>query len=138
AGRSPAKSPCGAGEGVVSEAVILSATTDPLCPTSNHTGTLMRVHKLVAAAVTVVGASLILAAKPVSPPGTVTGFNISADPRSYRGSCRAKIGWKATIHVSTPPVQVEYRWERSDGAKSAPRKITISDKTAEVTETWQL
>jgi hypothetical protein len=73
-----------------------------------------------------------------TPPGTVTGFNISADPRTYSGSCPAKIGWKATIHVSNPPVQVEYRWERSDGAKSPTRKLTITEKTADVTETWQL
>lgn len=84
----------------------------------------------------IVASSLILAAK--MPPGTVTGFNISADPRSYSGSCPATIGWKVTIHVNRPPVQVEYRWERSDDAKGPTRKMTISDKTAEVTETWQL
>jgi hypothetical protein len=98
----------------------------------------MRVHNIIAGAVTIVGSALIVAAKPAPPPATVTGFNISVDPRSYSGNCPAKIGWKATIHVNNPPVQVEYRWERSDGAKGSTRKITISDKTADVTETWQL
>ena len=99
----------------------------------------MKVYPIIASAITIAGSSLFLAAKsPAPPPGTVTGFNISADPRSYSGSCPAKIGWKATIHVSNPPVQVEYRWERSDGAKSPTRKLTITEKTADVTETWQL
>jgi hypothetical protein len=98
----------------------------------------MKVYTIISSAVVIGGSALLLAAKAPTPPGTVTGFNISADPRAYSGSCPAKIGWKATIHVNNPPVQVEYRWERSDGAKSPTRKITISEKTAEVTETWQL
>lgn len=97
----------------------------------------MRIAKLLAGAAVVAGSVLLLAARSL-PPGTVTGFNIAADPRAYSGACPAKIGWKATIHVSNPPVQVEYRWERSDGAKSSTRKLTITEKTADVTETWQL
>jgi hypothetical protein len=95
----------------------------------------MRIH--IIAGLIALGTSA-LAALHATPPGTVTGFNISADPRSYSGSCPAKIGWKATIHVSNPPVQVEYRWERSDGTTSSTRRITVSQKTADVTETWQL
>ncbi|MGH7620359.1 MAG: hypothetical protein ACREPM_24345 [Gemmatimonadaceae bacterium] len=99
----------------------------------------MRVYRFLAGAAFVGGAVLgAYSLVHATAPGTVTGFNISADPRSFAGSCPAKIGWKATIHVSNPPVLVEYRWERSDGAKGATRKLTITDKTADVTETWQL
>jgi len=99
----------------------------------------MRIHTFVAG-LAMLGGTAVTASSlaHATPPGTVTGFNIAADPRSYSGSCPAKIGWKATIHISNPPVQVEYRWERSDGAKGPMRKVTITDKTADVTDTWQL
>ena len=101
----------------------------------------MRVHTTVAGVVSVLGAVVLCAAAiPArgTPPGTVTGFKISADPRSFSGSCPAKIAWTATIHVANPPVQVDYRWERSDGVKAAPKRVTVTEKTASVTDTWQL
>jgi len=85
-----------------------------------------------------IAAGVALHAARATPPGTVTGFNIAAAPRTYAGSCPAKIGWTATIHVANPPVQIEYRWERSDGAQSQTKRLTISEKTASVTDTWQL
>jgi hypothetical protein len=98
----------------------------------------MRIQILLVAVVVATPLSVSSLAARSSAPGTVTGFQISADPRSYSGTCPAKIGWKATIHVSNPPVQIAYRWERSDGSPGPTRRLRITEKTADVTETWQL
>ncbi len=68
----------------------------------------------------------------------VTHVSVGARPANYVGKCPAHVRFIGTIVVSRSPVVVEYQWERSDGAQSAPQRIEVRGKGRGVTEDWEL
>lgn len=70
--------------------------------------------------------------------GTVTKIEMVARPKSFTGTCPAKITFTGAIHVSAPGTEVEYRWERSDGATGPKRKVVIKGAGLGVNDTWTL
>lgn len=82
-------------------------------------------------------AVLALASMPLAAQ-TVTDVRIVARPRVYNGPCPATIQFTATIFVSHHPVAVEYRWERSDGARGPRRRVVIRSAGQGVRESWTL
>jgi hypothetical protein len=69
---------------------------------------------------------------------TVSKVGIVAKPKVYNGPCPADLRFIATIFVTRHPVFVEYRWERSDGARGERRRIEIRSAGQGVTDTWRL
>lgn len=69
---------------------------------------------------------------------TVTRVGAVAKPKNFRGRCPAEIQFVGTIHVSRHPVEVEYVWERSDGARSERHRVVIRSAGQSVNEYWTL
>lgn len=89
--------------------------------------------------VTLLGVCLFASLQPVRADGpVVTHVSVGARPESYVGKCPAHLRFIATIVVSRSPVVVEYQWERSDGAQSAPQRIEVRGKGRGVTDSWEL
>lgn len=70
--------------------------------------------------------------------GAVTKIEMVARPKSFTGTCPAKITFTGAIHVSEPNTAVEYQWERSDGATGPKRKVLIKGAGLGVNDTWTL
>jgi len=68
---------------------------------------------------------------------TVKRVAIVANPKLYDGRCPATLNFTATIFVNHPSF-VEYRWERSDGARGPKQRIDIRSAGQGVTDTWTL
>ena len=69
---------------------------------------------------------------------TVTRVGVVAKPKNFRGRCPAEIQFVGTIHVSRHPVEVQYVWERSDGAQSERRTVVIRSAAQGLNEYWTL
>jgi hypothetical protein len=69
---------------------------------------------------------------------TVTRVGIVAKPKNFSGRCPAEIQFIGTIRVSRHPVEVEYVWERSDGARSERHRTVIRSAGQGVNEYWTL
>ena len=69
---------------------------------------------------------------------TVTSVRVVAKPKNFRGHCPAEIQFIGTIRVSRHPVQVEYVWERSDGARSERQHVVIRSAGQSINEYWTL
>ena len=69
---------------------------------------------------------------------TVTRAGVVAKPKNFKGRCPAEIQFIGTIHVSRHPVEVEYVWERSDGARSERHRLVIRSAGQGVNEYWTL
>ncbi len=69
---------------------------------------------------------------------TVTNVVAVAKPKTYNGPAPGKVEFVGTIFVSRQPALVEYQWERSDGAKSAVRKVEVRHSGQMVTDTWEV
>lgn len=67
----------------------------------------------------------------------VTRVTIVAKPRVFSGPCPATLEFSATIYVGRRPVFVDYEWEHSDGARSAPQRVEITGPWLRVTESWK-
>jgi hypothetical protein len=90
----------------------------------------------LALAISVAGAAEKVLAPKI---GQVTKAAIVVQPAHYNGQAPAHIKFIGTIFVSNAPVTVKYHFERSDGASSASREITIaSGAGAEVDDTWDI
>lgn len=81
---------------------------------------------------------LVAAASLFAQQHTVTKVAIVAKPKVYTGPCPADLQFIATVFVSRHPVMIEYRWERSDGAKTSPRKLEIRSAGQGIYDTWRL
>ena len=69
---------------------------------------------------------------------TVTRVRVVAKPKNFNGHCPAEIQFIGTIRVSRHPVEVEYVWERSDGARSERQRVVIRSARQSVNEYWTL
>ena len=69
---------------------------------------------------------------------TVTRVSAVAKPKNHNGRCPAEMKFIGTIRVSRYPVPIEYVWERSDGAKSAPQRVVIRSAGQAVNDYWTL
>lgn len=85
-----------------------------------------------------IGAVLVFLIAAAAHAQTVTRVGVVAKPKNFSGRCPAEIQFIGTIHVSRHPVEVEYVWERSDGAKSERRRIVIRSAAQGVNEYWTL
>jgi hypothetical protein len=75
---------------------------------------------------------------PIKKPGAVSRIDIVVRPKVFAGTCPGTVTWNAVIHVVNPPVQVEYTWERSDGATGPRETLEITSLFHPVSDTWQL
>ena len=69
---------------------------------------------------------------------TVTSVRVVARPKNFNGRCPAEIQFIGTIRVSRHPVEVEYVWERSDGARSERHRAVIRAAGQGFNEYWTL
>ena len=69
---------------------------------------------------------------------TVTRVGVVAKPKNFHGRCPAEIQFIGTIRVSRHPVEVEYVWERSDGARGERHSVVIRSAGQAVNEYWTL
>jgi hypothetical protein len=69
---------------------------------------------------------------------TVSKVAIVAKPKVYTGPCPADVQFIGTIFVNRYPVNVTYRFERSDGAAGPRRTVTIRSAGQGVYDTWHL
>jgi hypothetical protein len=77
---------------------------------------------------------------PAAAPGAfaVTSVTASVNPASYNGGCPATFQFTAKIKANGPGT-VTYKWERSDGATSAPQTAVLSASGLQiVTTSWTL
>ncbi|HZD01468.1 MAG TPA: hypothetical protein VFA46_15125 [Actinomycetes bacterium] len=75
------------------------------------------------------------------PPPRVTVGDAGASPAGYKGSCPVTIAFGGTIAVDRGPVEVTYRWVRSDGATGPVETISFSGSGTQrqkVGTTWTL
>ena len=70
--------------------------------------------------------------------GNVRKVVTVVNPKVWRGPAPAHLTFTGTIFVNNPPVDVEFTWVRSDGAKSAPQRVTISSAGQGFTDTWDV
>ncbi len=89
---------------------------------------------------TIVALSLVLASSEPARADNhpVSRVTVGARPAVYTGKCPAHLRFIGTIVVTQQPIVVEYRWERSDGAKSETQRIEVRGKGRGVTDTWEL
>jgi hypothetical protein len=82
--------------------------------------------------------SAFTSASPVPPAFAVTGVTASVTPPSYNGGCPATFQFTAKI-TANGPATVTYKWERSDGASSAPKTVVLTAAGVQVvTSSWTL
>ena len=70
--------------------------------------------------------------------GNVRKVVTVANPKVWNGKAPAHLKFTGTIFVNNPPVEVEYTWIRSDGAKSPVEKVTIASAGQGFTDTWDV
>ncbi|HUI66308.1 MAG TPA: hypothetical protein VL126_15800 [Bacteroidota bacterium] len=70
--------------------------------------------------------------------GNVRKVVTVANPKVWNGHAPAHLKFTGTIFVNNPPVEVEYTWIRSDGAKSPVGKVTIASAGQGFTDTWDV
>ena len=70
--------------------------------------------------------------------GNVRKVVTVVNPKSWNGAAPAHLKFTGTIFVNNPPVEVEYTWIRSDGAKGGVQKVTISSAGQGFTDTWDV
>ncbi|HMK39385.1 MAG TPA: hypothetical protein VK569_08595 [Bacteroidota bacterium] len=70
--------------------------------------------------------------------GHVTKVVTVVHPEEWNGPAPAHLKFTGTIFVSNPPVDVEYTWIRSDGAKGPVKKATIRSAGEGFTDTWDV
>jgi hypothetical protein len=64
-----------------------------------------------------------------------------ASPTTYTGTCPAHLRFEGRVHVNVRPMEFDYHFERSDGAKSATKVVHATRARGEVyvvTDRWQL
>lgn len=81
---------------------------------------------------------LMLLVAAAAPAQTVTRVGVVAKPKKFSGRCPAEIQFIGTIRVRRHPVEVEYVWERSDGARSERHRVVIRSPRQSVNEYWTL
>jgi len=70
--------------------------------------------------------------------GHVTAMHLQAQPSNYNGRCPVTIHFVGSI-TSNGPQTMEYRIDRSDGAKSGGERLTFNAAGSHrVTDTWRL
>ena len=70
--------------------------------------------------------------------GNVRKVVTVVNPKNWNGRAPAHLVFTGTIFVNNPPVDVEFTWVRSDGAKSGVQRVTISSAGQGFTDTWDL
>jgi len=70
--------------------------------------------------------------------GNVRKVVTVVNPKTWNGRAPAHLVFTGTIFVNNPPVDVEYTWVRSDGAKSGVQRVTIASAGQGFTDTWDL
>jgi hypothetical protein len=70
--------------------------------------------------------------------GHVTRVVTVVNPKVWNGRAPAHLTFTGTIFVANPPVEVEYTWVRSDGAKGGVQKAIIRSAGEGFTDTWEV
>jgi hypothetical protein len=70
--------------------------------------------------------------------GHVTRVVTVVNPKTWNGRAPAHLTFTGTIFVANPPVDVEYTWIRSDGAKGGVQRATIRSAGQGFTDTWDV
>ena len=70
--------------------------------------------------------------------GHVTKVVTVVNPKAWNGRAPAHLTFTGTIFVANPPVEVEYTWIRSDGAKGGVQRATIRSAGEGFTDTWDV
>jgi hypothetical protein len=70
--------------------------------------------------------------------GNVRKVVTVASPKVWNGRAPAHLRFTGTIFVNNPPVEVEFTWIRSDGAKSPVQRVTIASAGQGFTDTWDV
>jgi hypothetical protein len=70
--------------------------------------------------------------------GHVTRVVTVVNPQSWNGRAPAHLMFTGTIYVANPPVDVEYTWIRSDGARGGVQRATIRSAGQGFRDTWDV
>jgi len=70
--------------------------------------------------------------------GNVRKVVTVVNPKTWNGRAPAHLVFTGTIFVNNPPVDVEFTWVRSDGAKSGVQRVTITSAGQGFNDTWDL
>ena len=70
--------------------------------------------------------------------GNVRKVVTVVNPKVWNGPAPAHLTFTATIFVNNPPVDVEYTWIRSDGAKGTVQRATIRSAGEGFRDTWDV
>jgi len=70
--------------------------------------------------------------------GNVRKVVTVVNPKTWNGRAPAHLVFTGTIFVNNPPVDVEYTWVRSDGAKSGLQRVTITSAGQGFTDRWDV
>ena len=70
--------------------------------------------------------------------GNVRKVVTVVNPKTWNGRAPAHLRFTGTIFVNNPPVEVEFTWVRSDGAKSGVQRVTIASAGQGFTDTWDV
>jgi hypothetical protein len=88
--------------------------------------------------------ALVVLLAPVSPSqGQAPIYSVQAGVNYsvYRGPCPARLRFTGNIYVDRVPMEYNYEWERSDGAKSGVRVVRVTDprmKHVTIYDDWTL
>jgi len=74
----------------------------------------------------------------MKPKGNVRKVVTVVNPKTWNGRAPAHLVFTGTIFVNNPPVDVEFTWVRSDGAKSGVQRVTIASAGQGFTDTWDV
>ena len=97
----------------------------------------MKLGNPIGHAVLALGVFAGLALADPARPANVEYLTAKASPIHYKGACPGMIRFAGVIHVSDP-MTITYRWERSDGGVSPPRKIFVAGGSLRVETAWRL
>ncbi len=70
--------------------------------------------------------------------GNVKKVVTVVNPKVWNGPAPAHLTFTGTIFVNNPPVDVEYTWVRSDGARGPVLKARITSAGEGFTDTWDV
>src|SRR5271169_5407644 len=70
--------------------------------------------------------------------GHVTKVVTVVNPKVWNGRAPAHLKFTGTIFVADPPVDVEYKWIRSDGANGGVQRATIRSAGEGFNDTWDV
>ena len=96
---------------------------------------------IVAASMAVLGPAAVVFLAPVARAQAhllVSRVAVAAKPATYTGPCPTTVEFSATVFASKIPLEIDYRWERSDGGIGVKQHIAMEDHTLVVTDTWNL